>query len=93
MWQITGPPFESASSLLHGPPNAVCYWVGDAGPGPSYIKAGGADHLYTNRTARFLAHGCVWMAKVLEEHGPIETNVTELTAEAQKVSNDTAPAG
>ena len=42
LWQITGPPFESASSLLHG---------------------------------------------------PIETNVTELTAEAQKVSNDTAPAG
>jgi multimeric flavodoxin WrbA len=75
------------------PPNADCYWVGDAGPGPSYIKAGGADHLYTNRTARFLAHGCVWMAKMLKEHGPIETNVTELTAEAQKVSNDTAPAG
>jgi multimeric flavodoxin WrbA len=75
------------------PPNADCYWVGDAGPGPSYINAGGADHLYTNRTARFLAHGCVWMATMLKEHGPIGINLTELTAEAQKISTDTAPAG
>ena len=74
------------------PPNADCYWVGDAGPGPSYIEAG-QGHLYTNRTARFLAHGAVWMAKMLKEHGPIEVNLIELTEEAQKVSRDTAPAG
>jgi multimeric flavodoxin WrbA len=37
------------------PPNADCYWVGDAGPGPSYIEAGGDRHLYTNRTARSMA--------------------------------------
>jgi multimeric flavodoxin WrbA len=26
------------------PPNADTYWVGDAGPGPSYIEAHGEDH-------------------------------------------------
>jgi hypothetical protein len=33
------------------------------------------------------------MAKMLKEHGPIQTNLLELTEEAQKVSTDTAPAG
>jgi multimeric flavodoxin WrbA len=74
------------------PPNADCYYVGNAGPGPSYIEEG-QGHLYTNRTARFLASGAVWMARMLKEHGPIATNLIELTAEAQKVSTDTAPAG
>jgi len=74
------------------PPNADCYWVGDAGPGPSYIEAG-QGHLYTNRTARFLASGTVWMANMLKTNGPIGTNLVELTADAQKVSTDTAPAG
>jgi len=74
------------------PPNPDCYWVGDAGPGPSYIEEG-QGHLYTNRTARFLASGCVWMARMLKEHGPIGTNLIELTEEAQKVSTDSAPAG
>ena len=72
--------------------NADCYWVGDAGPGPSYIEQG-QGHLYTNRTARFLASGVVWMATMLKEHGPIATNLLKLTEDAQKVSTDTAPAG
>ena len=60
--------------------------------GAWYIEAG-QGHLYTNRTARFLAHGTVWMARMLKEHGPIEVNLLKLTEEAQKVSIDTAPAG
>ncbi|NOR77493.1 MAG: flavodoxin family protein [Methanophagales archaeon] len=32
------------------PPNVDTYWVGDAGPGLSYIEAGGDKHLYTNKT-------------------------------------------
>jgi multimeric flavodoxin WrbA len=74
------------------PPNVDCYWVGDAGPGPSYIAAG-EGHLYTNRTARFLAHSTVWMAKMIKENGPMPINLLELTADAQKVSTDTEPAG
>jgi multimeric flavodoxin WrbA len=74
------------------PPNVDCYWVGDAGPGPSYIAAG-QGHLYTNRTARFLAHSTVWMANLIKQNGPMPINLLELTKQAQQVSTDTAPAG
>ena len=47
------------------PPNVDTYRVGDAGPGPSYIEAGGDGHLYTNKTARYLAHNVVWIARLL----------------------------
>jgi len=67
------------------PPNADTYWVGDAGPGPSYIEAGGDKHLYTNKTARYLAHNVVWMARLLKAN-PIPTNLNALIAEAKTVS-------
>jgi len=50
------------------PPNADTYWVGDAGPGPSFIEAGGKDHPYTNKTASWMAHNVVHMARILKEH-------------------------
>lgn len=67
------------------PPNADCYWTGEAGPGPSYIEAGGDRHLYTNKTARYLAHNVAFFARLLKEH-PITTNLKELTREAEGVS-------
>jgi multimeric flavodoxin WrbA len=67
------------------PPNADTYWVGDAGPGPSYIEAGADKHLYTNKTARYVAHNLAWMARLLKDN-PIPTNLKELTAEAQEES-------
>ena len=68
------------------PANCDCYWVGDAGPGPSYIDAGAGDHLYTNKTARYMAHNIVHMARVLQQH-PIPTDLKALTQEAQQVSS------
>lgn len=50
------------------PPNADTYWVGDAGPGPSFIEADGKDHPYTNKTASWTAHNVVHMARILKEH-------------------------
>lgn len=47
------------------PPNADTYWVGDAGPGPSFIEAGGARHPYTLKTAGWMAHNVVHMARIL----------------------------
>ena len=47
------------------PPNADTYWVGEAGPGPSFIEAGGADHPYTNRTSRWMSHNLVHVARIL----------------------------
>ena len=67
------------------PPNVDCYWVGDAGPGQSYVAAGGDKHLYTNRTARYMAHNLVWGAKALRGTS-IDTNLNELDAEAKLVS-------
>lgn len=67
------------------PPNADCYWVGDAGPGPSYIEAGGDRHLYTNKTARYLAYNVAYMARVLKDN-PIPTNLNALIEEAKSVS-------
>ena len=67
------------------PPNADCYWVGDAGPGPSYIEAGGDRHLYTNRTARYMAHNLLWAAQALKAH-PIATDLKALDEEAGSFS-------
>ncbi len=67
------------------PPNVDCYWVGDAGPGPSYIEAGGDKHLYTNRTARYMVHNLVWGAGALAAT-PLDTDLKELDAEAKKAS-------
>jgi multimeric flavodoxin WrbA len=67
------------------PPNSDCYWVGDAGPGPSYIEAGGDRHLYTNKTARFLANNLAYMARLLKSN-PIPTDLSALIADAQSVS-------
>lgn len=63
------------------PPNVDCYWVGEAGPGPSYIEAGGEKHAYTNRTARWMAHNLVYFARLLNEN-PIPTNLKKLGEEA-----------
>ncbi len=60
------------------PPNADTYWVGEAGPGPSYIDAGGQDHPYTQRTARWMAHNLVHMARILKATPiPAEGNTRE----------------
>ena len=50
------------------PPNSDTYWVGDAGPGPSYIEAGGENHAYTQRTTRWMAHNLVHLARMLKKN-------------------------
>ena len=68
------------------PPNSDSYWVGEAGPGPSYIEAGGEKHLYTNKTIRFLVHNTAFFAKILKKN-PIDTNLNKLYKEAKKESD------
>lgn len=49
------------------PPQADAYWVGEAGPGPSYLDEGttGRDNDFTNRTVTFMAwnlmHAAAWL--------------------------------
>lgn len=68
-------------------PNSDSYWVGDAGPGPSYIEIG-QDHLYTNRTILYLVHNTVYMAELLLNN-PIPTNLKELDEQAKSISKTT----
>ena len=48
------------------PPNADTYWVGDAGPGPSFIEADGWASAYTRKTAGWMAHNVVHVARMLK---------------------------
>jgi multimeric flavodoxin WrbA len=60
------------------PPNADTYWLGDAGPGPSFIEANGWDHAYTQKTATWMAHNVVHLARMLKERPiPPEGNTVE----------------
>jgi multimeric flavodoxin WrbA len=69
------------------PPNCDTYWVGPAGPGPSYMDANGDRHLYTNKTSRYLVHNTVFFANLLKQN-KIPTNLKQLTKDAKKESGD-----
>jgi multimeric flavodoxin WrbA len=67
------------------PPNSGAYWVGKAGPGPSYIEGEGDKHLFTNKNLRLMVYNLVNVAKVLKQN-PIATNIFTLTEEAKRES-------
>lgn len=69
------------------PPGADCYWVGPAGPGPSYIKAEGSKHLYTNRTKWTMVENSVYLAQLLKDN-PIPTDLFEVEENAVAESRD-----
>ena len=63
------------------PPNADCYWLGEAGPGPSF----GDDkdtlkNAFTNQTAKYLAHNTVQMAQILKIN-KLDINLNKIDAE------------
>ncbi len=84
---------KAISSILfdlseHGfsiPVNAFCYYVGKAGPGPSYIKAQGNKYEFTNNMMLLMAHNLMHLAKILKEN-PYPTDVKKLGKEAEKMS-------
>ncbi len=49
------------------PPNTNAYWVGEAGPGPSYIEAG-QDNEFTKKHTDMLSYNLMHMAKILKEN-------------------------
>ncbi|WP_026695206.1 flavodoxin family protein [Peribacillus kribbensis] len=60
------------------PPNVDAYWVGEAGPGPSYIEAKGYENEFTVQNAKIMGHNLIHLAKMLKEHPiPAEGNVVE----------------
>lgn len=84
---------KAISSLLfdlseHGftvPVNAMTYYVGKAGPGPSYIEAGGNKHEFTNNMMLLMVHNMVHLARILKDN-PYPTNVNDLEEKAKKMS-------
>jgi len=55
------------------PPQADAGWVGEAGPGPSYLDkgSGGPDNDFTNRNTTFMTWNLLHMAHMLKNAGGI----------------------
>ncbi|MFE2749037.1 flavodoxin family protein [Streptomyces scopuliridis] len=55
------------------PPQADAGWVGEAGPGPSYLDAGsgGPDNDFTNRNTTFMTYNLLHLAAMLRAAGGI----------------------
>lgn len=53
------------------PPQADAGWVGEAGPGPSYLddNSGGPENDFTNRNTTFMTWNLMHLAKMLKEKG------------------------
>ncbi|MDX1471435.1 MAG: NAD(P)H-dependent oxidoreductase, partial [Flavobacteriaceae bacterium] len=52
------------------PPNADCGWIGEIGPGPSYLddKANAEDNEFTNRATTFMTYNVLHLAKLLKDN-------------------------
>ncbi len=55
------------------PPQADAGWMGEAGPGPSYMDAGsgGPENDFTNRNTTFLVWNCLHLARMLKDQGGV----------------------
>ena len=55
------------------PPQADAGWIGEAGPGPSYLDegSGGPENDFTNRNTAFMTWNLLHMARMLEDRGGI----------------------
>lgn len=55
------------------PPQADAAWLGEAGPGPSYLDegSGGPENDFTNRNTAFLTWNLLHLARMLKDHGGI----------------------
>lgn len=76
---------HACASILYGlshigftvPPNVDTYWVGEAGPGDSYIDAG-RDNAFTRKNGRVMAYNLYHFANLLKQTPiPAEGNVME----------------
>ena len=55
------------------PPQADSGWIGEAGPGPSYLDAGsgGPENDFTNRNTTFMTWNLLHVARMLKDAGGI----------------------
>lgn len=55
------------------PPQADAAWLGEAGPGPSYLDpdSGGPENDFTNRNTTFMTWNCMHLARMIRDAGGI----------------------
>lgn len=64
------------------PPQADAGWVGEAGPGPSYLDAdsGGPENDFTNRNTSFMCWNLLHLARMLKAAGGIPAHGNQRSA-------------
>lgn len=65
--------------------NPFSYYVGEAGPGPSYIEAEGDKHEFTNNMLLIMAHNMVHLAKLLKDN-PYPIKLSQVNQKAKIMS-------
>ena len=59
------------------PPNTNAYWVGEAGPGPSYIEAG-QENEFTQNQIQMMSYNLIHFARMFKDNPiPAEGNLLE----------------
>ncbi len=63
------------------PPQADAAWLGEAGPGPSYLDpgSGGPENDFTNRNTTFMTWNLMHMARMLKDAGGIPAHGNQRT--------------
>ena len=64
------------------PPQADAGWIGEAGPGPSYLDegSGGPENDFTNRNTTFMTWNLLHVARLLKEAGGIPAHGNQRSA-------------
>jgi multimeric flavodoxin WrbA len=64
------------------PPQADAGWIGEAGPGPSYLDpgSGGPDNDFTNRNTTFMTWNLMHLARLLKDAGGIPAQGNQRSA-------------
>jgi len=64
------------------PPQADCAWLGEAGPGPSYLDegSGGPNNDFTNRNTTFMTWNLLHLARMLKDAGGIPAHGNQRAA-------------
>ncbi|MBK6264692.1 flavodoxin family protein [Marivirga sp. S37H4] len=72
------------------PPNADAGWIGEAGPGPSYLdeESGGPKNDFTNRNTTFMTWNLMHLAKILKDKGGIPAYGNQSTLWTERENKD-----
>ena len=64
------------------PPQADAGWIGEAGPGPSYLDpgSGGPENDFTNRNTTFMTWNLMHLAKMLKQAGGFPSHGNQRSA-------------